>query len=215
MSASDICSARPLGHTSRRFKTAWKTNTKKTAHISFAISPDRWRRLTRRDGLQFHSSKCASQPCRHVGFFFFFCKSFTRVSVLLGMNCHRIADAQPVSLAAGLGYWGGLFGRVSAAGWCLAVHSGITRGKLSKMSCISVFSRRPLSISLSLHLERQKQAGAAKADRYMTWEVHIESPGIYLFFKKRNKRTKELGKRGGNNGILSTGKEIQETIPGN
>lgn len=86
---------------------------------------------------------------------------------------------------------------------CHAVHSGITKGggvpKMSRLISLRVFSLFKTSphplLRLSLdHLERQKQPGAAKADRYMSWEVHIESPGIHLFLKEK-KTKKKQGKR--------------------
>lgn len=90
-------------------KNKQTSKPKKTAQIFFVISPIvdvvSLVVIVSRDWLQFHSSKCASQSCRHVGFcfFLFFCKSFARVSVRLVMNCDQkwMADARPVSLARG------------------------------------------------------------------------------------------------------------------
>lgn len=129
------------------------------------------------------------------------------------MDCdrERIADARPGQFSSrntierregGVG--GGLFGRFSATDRmprCSFRH--YKRGGVPKMSRLislrvfSLFKTSPhplLRLSLD-HLERQKQPGAAKADRYMSWEVHIESPGIHLFLKEKKPKKKQGKKR--------------------
>lgn len=69
------------------------------------------------------------------------------------------------------------------------------KGEFPRMSVfisltVAVFWRCPHSpLCLSLdNLERQRQQGAAKADRYMSWEVHIKSLGIHFFVLKKRRR---------------------------